>query len=343
MISTRSQGPAAGRALRVVAGFTLVELLVVIAIIGILVALLLPAIQSAREAARRAQCTNNLKQLSLACQLYHDAVGKLPDMYYEAQAPEKVPQARGSLLFFILPYVEEQAIWDTSINGAKDQQPGFQDIVARVPIGGSNFQCPAARPLGIYLCPSDTTGPDSGLWPIWGKPDEVGNWSFSNYAANYQVFAKPAAGDVPPGNHYLNQRTTLKISTIQDGSSKTIFFAERFRECKPNGLRYATLWGHGAWNMPYMPQFAYGNPQGTQGYKNSSGIEGVVGPGSLFQTVPPESTLCNPMMTQAVHPGGLLLAGMGDGSVRTISSGVSGTTWWSSVTPSEGEVSATDL
>jgi type II secretory pathway pseudopilin PulG len=316
--------------------------LVVIAIIGILIALLLPAVQAARESARRTQCTNNLKQVSLACHQFHDVVGKLPDMYFAAVSPEKTPQAHGPLLFFILRYVEEGIIWDSSVRGAPDQQPGFPDVVARVPIGNGQFQCPAARPLSIYLCPSDTTGPDTGLWPMWGKPGEVGDWCFSNYAANYQVFANPAAGDVPPGNHDRNQRTRLKINTIQDGSSKTIFFAERFRECKPDGLRYASLWGHGAWNMPYMSQFAYGNPQGTKGYKYNSGVVGVVGPGSLFQTVPPESPLCNPMMTQSVHSG-LILAGLGDGSVRTISSSVSPTAWWAAVTPSQGEVSDTDL
>jgi hypothetical protein len=222
-------------------------------------------------------------------------------------------------------------------------------MVARVPIGsGGQFQAPAARPLGIYLCPSDSTGPDDGLWPIWGMPGEIGNWSFSNYAANYQVFANADAGgakDIPPkesspADHYLNQRTQFKISTIEDGSSKTIFFAERFRECKPNGLRYATLWAHGAWNMPYMPQFAYGNPLGTLGYKNNTGVQGVVGPDSLFQTVPPESLQCNPMMTQAIHAGGVLLVGMGDASVRAISSGASGEAWWAAVTPSEGEVNS---
>ena len=283
-----------------------------------------------------------MKQLSLACQLFHDAAGKLPNMYHAAAGSEPRPQPHGPLLFFILPYVEQGTIWDGSVNGASDQQPGYPDVVARVPIGGGQFQCPAARPLPIYLCPSDTSGPDTGLWPMWGKPGEVGDWSFSNYAANYQVFANPGAGDVPPGNHDLNQRTLLKIDTVGDGTSNTIFFAERLRVCKPNGLTYASLWGHGAWNMPYMAHFAYGNPLGTKGYKYNSGIVGVVGPGSVFQTIDPESPLCNPMMTQAVHPG-VILVGLGDGSVRTISASVSGTTWWALVTPSQGEIAGADL
>ncbi len=323
------------------AAFTLVELLVVIAIIGILVALLLPAVQAARESARRTQCMNNMKQLSIACHQYVTARGKLPDMYFEATAGERAPQARGTLFFFLLPYLEQSAIYDTSTAGP--WQPGFQDIIARVPIGDGAFQAPAARPLPAFLCPSDSTGPDTGLWPIWppqGQFVNVGDWAFGNYAANYQVFAN---AETQAGIHYKNQRTILNLGTITDGTSNTIFFGERFRICQPMGeSTYASLWAHGAWNMPYMPHFAYGNPQGTRGYRRSSGIVGVVGPDSLFQTVPQESPQCNPMMTQSIHFG-VMLAGMGDGSVRAISADVSGTVWWSAVTPNEGEILGSNL
>lgn len=322
--------------------FTLVELLVVIAIIGVLVALLLPAVQSAREAARRAQCTNNLKQVVLATHNYHDVIRQLPDLYFEATSGEKIPQARGSLFFFMLPYLEQRAIWDSSTNGT--EQPGFQDIVARVPIGNGRIQAPCTRPIVGYLCPSDSTGPESGLQPVWPSADkaQTGDWAFSNYAANYQVFASPGKKDTIGSEAlYRKLRTTLKLGTIGDGTSNTIFFGERYRVCQPNGENWASLWAHGGWNVPYMPQFAYGNELGTQGYNNQSKIRGVVGPDSVFQTVPQGSLQCNPMMTQAIHPG-VMLAGMGDGSVRGVSSSVSGTTWWSAVTPAGGEVLAGD-
>jgi prepilin-type N-terminal cleavage/methylation domain-containing protein len=323
-------------------GFTLIELLVVIAIIAVLIGLLLPAVQKVREAAARVECTNNLKQICLATHGYHDAHRKLPNMYNENTGVE--PWPRGPLFFFLLPYVEQGAIWDTSTAGPL--QPGTPDFLAKVPIGGGNWQAPAARPIKLYLCPSDSTGEDTGfgrIWPQDPSPPQTGNWQFGNYAANYQVFANPKAGDVDSDlpQHYRNQRTNLRISSIKDGSSNTIFFAERHRRCKPNGANYATLWGHGAWNMPYMAHFAYGNPQGTAGYRGFSGVVGVVGPNSRFQTVPQDSPQCNPMMTQSIHSG-VLLTGLGDGSVRAISSSVSGETWWAAVTPNGGEVLGSD-
>ena len=99
-------------------GFTLVELLVVIAIITILVVLLLPAIQSAREAARRVQCLNNLKQIGLALLAYHDASGSFPPGSHWNRAagadPDRVNEERLSenWVILILPFMEEQALYD---------------------------------------------------------------------------------------------------------------------------------------------------------------------------------------------------------------------------------------
>ena len=91
------------------AGFTLVELLVVIAIIGILVALLLPAVQSAREAARRTQCGNNLRQLALAAQNFHDTYRKLPSSIRPAGLTA-LPRISGHIQ--LLPFIEQKNVYD---------------------------------------------------------------------------------------------------------------------------------------------------------------------------------------------------------------------------------------
>src|SRR5262245_53697904 len=131
-------------------GFTLVELLVVIAIIGVLVALLLPAVQSAREAARRTQCSNNLKQLGIAFHNYHDVAGRLPcninrvviNLGAGGQLTNDRNQA--SLLVNLLPYVEQRSLYDQINFSLHD--PAFGNQI----VGGQ-----ALKTLSIkaYICP----------------------------------------------------------------------------------------------------------------------------------------------------------------------------------------------
>ncbi len=127
-------------------GFTLIELLVVIAIIGVLVALLLPAVQAAREAARRAQCVNNLKQMGLALQNYHDTIGSFP-MSYAASGPfvnGATDTAPGwGWATMILPQMELTAVFNAT-NFGLAVEASRNSTVARTTLNG-------------YLCPSDPT------------------------------------------------------------------------------------------------------------------------------------------------------------------------------------------
>jgi len=142
-------------------GFTLVELLVVIAIIGVLVALLLPAVQAAREAARRMQCSNNLRQMGLALHNYHDVNLSFPMNYRPVAAgPYSWMQA-------ILPYIEQQ------------------NLFSQLTIGGTqtltNNALVASTPVKAYLCPSDGVTPKSGVLP--NRSDSGGTKAVTNYKA----------------------------------------------------------------------------------------------------------------------------------------------------------------
>ena len=156
-------------------GFTLVELLVVIAIIGVLVALLLPAIQAAREAARRTECINNLKQLGLAVQNYHTARNELP--------PSRVADHHPTWLLLLMPYIEQ---------GAFEWEDQFHESVYRMP--------PDLRThvVDFFLCPSRDRGLSLGgihkvrPQPLFGvSSDNLLEGSVSDYAA--------CSGSIQPG------------------------------------------------------------------------------------------------------------------------------------------------
>ncbi len=146
-------------------GFTLVELLVVIAIIGILVALLLPAVQAAREAARRSQCVNQLKQLSLGCQLHHDVQKFLPTVgwgYNWVADPDRGfgLQQPGGWHYGVLPYIEEQAIRDIgkgtdyAVTGPNGKRTKLKELLQQ---SLAAFHCPSRRGVGLRPFDKDKT------------------------------------------------------------------------------------------------------------------------------------------------------------------------------------------
>ena len=134
---------------RRVAGFTLVEMLVVITIIGILIAILMPAVQAARESSRNMRCRNNLKQIGLAFQQYHFEYGRLPPgsiRRMDAEEPEQTSQI--SWVARILPHLEESILYDR-INW--DLEPCTADVEGNPNLVVSRFV------LGVVRCPSDKT------------------------------------------------------------------------------------------------------------------------------------------------------------------------------------------
>lgn len=227
--------------------FTLVELLVVIAIIGILVALLLPAIQAAREAARRAQCTNNLRQLGLALLNHHDTKQRFPEGVRVADI-KVAPHGPASFGWggLSLPYLEETAL------GAQYQAiPKYPDYNWETAVGSGGT--PRAEdlsktPLSTFMCPSDAMQPINMTYnagkDLFGKSNYVGvaghygatdpSSSPPYYFVNPADVANPASTftaaqrDLYQGTFGIfggNQKTKLK--DVTDGSSKTLLVAER--------------------------------------------------------------------------------------------------------------------
>jgi prepilin-type N-terminal cleavage/methylation domain-containing protein len=283
--------------------FTLVELLVVIAIIAILISLLLPAVQKVREAAARIQCTNNLKQIALACHSYNDAYKQLPPAFspdpYSGAAPAG-SNRRGTLHFFILPFIEQQNVYNNSAGN------GYQNDAA----------LQAATIIPVYLCPSD---PSSA-----GTYTQRYGYASTSYAANLLVF-KPSG----PGN---------LVTAMTDGTSNTVIFAERYQICAPTWGGYTgPAWamhpsyvGHG-WDTPVFGWHEYGI-----GYDPS--IDGSVG--FPFQIAPAPSA-CDWRVTQGAHTGTMQVA-LGDGSVRGVTSGLSLQTWIYAGWPNDGQVLGND-
>jgi prepilin-type N-terminal cleavage/methylation domain-containing protein len=168
--------------------FTLVELLVVIAIIGVLVALLLPAVQAAREAARRAQCTNNMKQFGLAIQNYVDVRKELPagahwndirfapecDDSINCRGPQCCLNGRGTIHMFLMPYMELQALYSRFDFAIRTDEQLMPD---GAPIGATHVE--------VFVCPSDEH-PES-LGDHFGAhlpADKLAQYKMSNYAAS---------------------------------------------------------------------------------------------------------------------------------------------------------------
>lgn len=189
------------------AGFTLVELLVVIAIIGVLVALLLPAIQAARETSRRSSCTNNLRQLGVALQNIHDVKRSFPSG--RGAPPPKIFSA----LAYLLPYVEEQ-----SLEGLIDftKAPVYV-VVAGVPYSGDANKPAATTPLPLLLCPSDTSD-----GRVFGS-----EFAATNYAACSGSGVPDSGTIASAADGVFFFGSAIAFKHITDGSSHTAAISER--------------------------------------------------------------------------------------------------------------------
>jgi prepilin-type N-terminal cleavage/methylation domain-containing protein len=303
-------------------GFTLIELLVVIAIIAILIGLLLPAVQKVREAAARMQCSNNIKQLGTAVHNFQTSFGVIPPC--EGTGPGvgnpysagyvSPSGTSGTTFFYLLPYIEQDNLYRQA-NGDS------MNVGATV--------------VKAFLCPSDPSplnaGTYGGCGVMNGNAIQRDGFGSSNYAANVMVFE-------PRGSKAINV-------AMSDGTSNTVMFAERYRNCSPDGAHGGgcTLPGW-AWNTIRNGGDGWTSP--TFGSQND-GIGQMNNGGALFNSggvafpAGPSSQQCNWYVTQSGHSG-TMQVGLGDGSVRGVGAGVSVVTWTNACTPNDGAVLASN-
>jgi prepilin-type N-terminal cleavage/methylation domain-containing protein/prepilin-type processing-associated H-X9-DG protein len=198
-------------------GFTLIELLVVIGIVGVLIALLLPAVQAAREAARRLQCVNNLKQVGLALHNYHDALGVLPMGY-----------AAGKRFLDGATDTAPGWSWEAMILAQLEARPLFNAINFGMPVEDSKNSTVIRSMVTTYLCPSDV---EKGPFPV---TDASGNVLATAAPSCYAACVGGDETDTTTGlDHdglgtgvmYRNSR--IRLADIADGTSQTIAVVER--------------------------------------------------------------------------------------------------------------------
>jgi prepilin-type N-terminal cleavage/methylation domain-containing protein len=297
-------------------GFTLIELITVIAVLGLLIGLLLPAVQSAREASRRLQCTVNLKQMGVALHGYHDVFGCLPpgrlksyDIRYAGSNPPCTSTiVDKSILIFILPYVEQASLYNA--------------INQNLTVLGIENRTIHSVSIGVYACPDDSmSGRPRSLNPgalaPYGCPDPPGDLNkmvFTSYAGctgTFEVlaFPLPRTGckvipqSIAQSNGCFHDVSPVSFASINDGLSNTIFMAE-----KSTGL-LANL------NVVNTSEFSKHGWYVTGNWGDT--LFTTLYPPNAYKKIAVGALACQINSASSLHPGGLNTL-MGDGTVRFV-------------------------
>lgn len=317
-------------------GFTLVELLVVIAIIGTLVALLLPAVQAAREAARRSQCSNNLKQLALATHNHVGAYRQFPQGCRNQTFPFGKP--RQGWYPYILPYLEEQNVltkYDFNLN--KQANGTYSADVNYGTANSATATSPTNALVTTMLCPSDIGITNAQF--TWGY------FSFGNYPA---VFGGLTLGGADPLTILPTQRAAFGVNfgatfaDFRDGTSKTMIYAEYLRSTGETNSSGQVADQRG---MLWQSDEPGGGSVFTALSPNSS-TKDIFYPSwwcidrserNLPCTIGNSTGTDHTAGARSLHPGGAIVA-MGDGSVQFVDDSIALSIWQAMATIAGGEV-----
>ena len=305
-------------------GFTLVELLVVITIIGILIALLLPAVQAAREAARRMQCTNNLKQIGLAVHNYHEALGSFPPGGMSTGYLYTPPLQWITPHHHLLPFIEQKALYD-GLNGLELDTPwtgaaSWPDTVK-------------GRSVSTYLCPSDGKG--GPLYELTNIPGYAPD--FTLFRSNYLAFVSGTRDDhvlgEPSGQQAVFRfKRATRIGHITDGTSNTMCFGEYLTGHSGADQRSWPFWaGAGCgWihvaNTPNTSAPDVLHPYHCESDDNRPELNLPCTPGTYGNCSGGCQTSDLSVASRSRHPGGVYVL-LCDGAVRFVSETVNAITW----------------
>lgn len=315
-------------------GFTLVELLVVIAIIGVLVGLLLPAVQSAREAARRMQCSNNLKQLALSLHNYHDSLKTFATArYWFGTWSGGVGDDTHGGLTELLPFIEQgplhrQIISPGTYGGAAWPPNGWKPSYG--PNAAAERASPFAAIVPTFLCPSDglSSQKSPSFWNLeYGK---------TNYVYCYGDSANSATQTNLPPRGIFGYRYASKMGSLSDGTSNTVMLSECVTYQSVGLIKGGIMANVTMDNntppancMAFVgPNGRYSRATGEQGWRGQGWCQGPAAMTGFITAIAPNGPSCASwrgtsgfFTAQSMHTGGVNVA-MADGSVRFTSDSI---------------------